>query len=285
MLTRSEAAKASKARQELLWAVLRLGQPIGLDLQDLLRCQATCSALRELAWEHVTLLEYTGADAAQQAWWRPALLHNVVTASCVLTQIGLLRQLHSLTLCTSSALESCPESVSLQPLSSLLRLEQLSVASAATDLAALPLLTSLEVSPTTPEDYLAIGLQMRLTSLVLDGLIACYSHMEGSRQPEDFVGLLKLQQLHSLSFSVAHVGLLVAAGDVSACSSLRCLHLWYIDGCECISPDISSLTKFTQLTALKLSGFDDDSVPQLSELPLDRLPGLRNVSRIIALAD
>ena len=256
---------------ELLWAVLRLGRPLQLTLRDTLVCQAVCKALHAAASEHLTQLNYTGEDLLTRPWWRPHQLRSVTSAVldvCALPQLGTLTALRSLHL---PSLEYAV--VNLQPLSSLRRLEDLHVASPASGVSSLPLLTRLQLNPCTAEDLQALGLQTRLEWLALEHYGCPNSTPQLSR--EHFKGVRSLSNLSHLELWAQHLAQLGGVTSLAACSSLQHVSLYLLEcSCRDLGEDTGacSLASLTHLTSLLLGGaqcptdFDRMGIDQLRSL-------------------
>ena len=202
---------------------------MGLDVRDLVRCSVVNRALRELAYAHVTRLDFTAAPLLGQTWWRPDLLRSVTSASvhgsAVLgaAQLGMLRSLHL----TASNV------VQLQPLRALRHLTELYVhGSTAAGLRHLPSLHSLAAHPHTAADLQALQHFTQLSALTLhtDGL--CPGRAAGDLSQPDFQGLCSLASLQTLRVLSMHLYLMGGAEHLSSCSSLRRLDLEY-RGCDC----------------------------------------------------
>ena len=270
-------------QHELLWAVLRLGRPLGLDAQDLLRCYVSSRALREAVWPHVTELDCLDARVTTQCWWQPARLCSV-TEACLdfstVPQLPALGHLRVLTLEGASG-----NVVDLSPLSSLVRMEKLYVRVPATgvDALALPLLQHLQVHPGTTADMLALAAQTQLTSLALAHLPsdAGLCQQREAYTEDAFSGICRLTGLEFLNMLTWHLPLAGGGRSLAALSSLDNLELGcFACACRDDEPDLSGLSALTQLTALRLTapqawhyaGLDLALLPGLDTLHL-RWPG------------
>ena len=119
-------AGSDRTHLQLLWAVLRIDRPLGLDLRDLVRCQLVSREFAQLTLAHITHLDQPATAALHGNWWQPARLVSVQTAAlqhAAMPAAAGLSKLRSLRL----AVDAQYRVVDLQPLSALQRLQELQV--------------------------------------------------------------------------------------------------------------------------------------------------------------
>ena len=262
-------------RLELLWAVLRLDRPLGLELKDVIRCMATCKTMSALALPQLTHLDFTREDVAGMRWWQPARLWNVTAASLHHTSVPAavqLRRLRQLTIQASDVVE-------LQPLSSLQRLTELQVLSyAAAELEHLPLLHSLTVNPYQPEELRALHRQRQLTALTLHADGYCCHCCDEELCAPDFQAVCGLKSLHSLTLLSMHLSHMQGAQTLAACSALRRLQVEF-GGCDSWLPyedlHVYGLSALTQLVEVCLSNAAHELLLQV--LDTCSMPGLQTL--------
>ena len=269
-------AGMDESRHELLWAVLRLDRPMGLELCDLVRCSVVSRAFRELTAAHLVHLDFTtAASLLGRTWWQPSRLRSV-TSACVrgsaVPQAAQPSQLRSLHLVAS-------ETVELRELSVLRHLTELHVmGSTAAGVECLPALRSLAVNPHKRPDLRALQHYTQLTALSLHTDGSCTAAAANALNAASFVGLCSLSCLQTLSLHSMHMTMMGGAQALSSCKALTSLSLKFYS-CDCwqTSEDFisCSLAALTQLQAVSLHRMSHGL--ELDALDTHQMPGLQKL--------
>ena len=263
---------------ELLWAALRIGQWLDLDIKEFIRCSFVCKSFADAVRTHVTRLDCQLPYFQTKSWWQPDKLASVQGASLHTLALPAAAQLSQLRSLEISGPQTWP--VQLRPLSALKHLTTLSVAdSPAMGLEHLPSLRSLDVHPRWPSQMRLLGRQTELTALRLHtaGGEACFG-AEADRwtAAEAWQGLQRLSGLEEISLESWHLSRMQAQ-TLCPCTALRRLEIEYLyhDAHDASEDEAScSLSALTlHVVCLRNMSCEDE----LEALKTAAMPGLHSL--------